>query len=152
MSRARRQPQNFNRMKTQSKNKKSSARRTAKGVGSGRLVRRLKRIVTEDGKFAYGTLTRCLDVVEHVFGAHRRMCDNLQTCVQKHEIGEGGMPVDEIVTAKLDELLASNPAPMAEIEARLSEENGRDITPEDLQKISADFEAIAGPLRTFVGD
>lgn len=41
---------------------------------------------------------------------------------------------------------------MAEIEARLSEENGRDITPEDLQKISADFEAIAGPLRTFVGD
>ncbi len=48
------------------------------------------------------------------------MCDNLQTCVQKHEIGEGGMPVDEIVTAKLEELLASNPAPIAEIEARIA--------------------------------
>lgn len=106
-------------MKTQSKNKKSSARRTAKGVGSGRLVRRLKRIVTENGKFPYGTPTRCLDVVEHVFGAHRRMCDNLQTCVQKHELGLGGEPVDEIVCAKVDELLGGNPAPMAEIEARI---------------------------------
>jgi HPt (histidine-containing phosphotransfer) domain-containing protein len=41
---------------------------------------------------------------------------------------------------------------MAEIEARLSEENGRDITPDDLQKISADFETVAGSLRKFVGD
>lgn len=41
---------------------------------------------------------------------------------------------------------------MAELETRLSEENGRDITPQDLVKINADFEAIAGPLRKFVGD
>lgn len=44
MIRARRQPENFNSMKTQSKNKKSSARRTAKGVGSGRLVRPFWRV------------------------------------------------------------------------------------------------------------
>lgn len=119
MSRARRQPRNFNSMKTQSKNKKSSARRTAKGVGSGRLVRRLKRIVTEDGKFAYGTPSRCLDVVEHVFDSHRRMCSNLQTLVQKHNLGDAGMPVDEIVCDKVEELLGGNPAPMAEIETRI---------------------------------
>lgn len=41
---------------------------------------------------------------------------------------------------------------MAEIEARLSEENGRDVTAEDLQAIAAEFEAAAGPLRQFVGD
>ena len=119
MSRARRLPQNFNSMKTQSKNKKSSARRTAKGVGSGRLVRRLKRIVTEGGEFPYNSATRCLDVVEHVFGAHRRMCDNLQSCVQKHELGLGGEPVDEIVCANVEELLNGNPPPMAEIDARI---------------------------------
>jgi HPt (histidine-containing phosphotransfer) domain-containing protein len=41
---------------------------------------------------------------------------------------------------------------MAEIELRLSEENGRDVTAEDLAGITADFEAIAGPLRDFVSD
>lgn len=96
-------------MKTQSKNKKSSARRTAKGVGSGRLVRRLKRIVTEDGKFAYGSATRCLDVVEHVFASHRRMCNTLQACVQKHNLGLGGEPVDEIVVAALEKFLRFPP-------------------------------------------
>lgn len=38
---------------------------------------------------------------------------------------------------------------MAELEARLSEENGLDVTPDDLAKISAEFEAIAVPLRNF---
>jgi HPt (histidine-containing phosphotransfer) domain-containing protein len=41
---------------------------------------------------------------------------------------------------------------MAEIELRLAEENGRDITPQDIAKISAEFEAIATSLRKFVGD
>ena len=41
---------------------------------------------------------------------------------------------------------------MAEIEARLSEDNGRDVTADDLARISADFEAVAGPLREFVSD
>lgn len=41
---------------------------------------------------------------------------------------------------------------MAEIETRLSEDNGRDVTPQDLTKISAEFEAIAVSLRKFVGD
>ena len=41
---------------------------------------------------------------------------------------------------------------MAELEARLSEENGLDVTPEDLVHISAEFEAIAEPLRKFVGE
>jgi HPt (histidine-containing phosphotransfer) domain-containing protein len=41
---------------------------------------------------------------------------------------------------------------MAELEARLSEENGRDVTPDDLTKISADFEAIAEPLRKFASE
>ena len=107
-------------MKTRLKNtKKSTAGRTAKAVVCNRLVRRLKRIVTENGKFQYGSATRCLDVVEHVFAAHRRMSDNLQSCVQKHELGLGGEPVDEIVCAKVAELLSGNPEPMAEIEARI---------------------------------
>jgi HPt (histidine-containing phosphotransfer) domain-containing protein len=41
---------------------------------------------------------------------------------------------------------------MAELEGRLSEENGKDVTPGDLANISAEFEAFAGPLRKFVGD
>ena len=40
---------------------------------------------------------------------------------------------------------------MAALEERLAEENGADLQPGDLARISADFEAIAGPLRTFVG-
>lgn len=83
-------------MKTKLKKRNGQAR-----WSSGRLVRRLMKLVTEDGKFAYGTPTRCLDVVEHVFAAHRRMCDNLQTLVQKHNLGDAGMPVDEIVCAEL---------------------------------------------------
>lgn len=102
-----------------SKTKKTPAQRRASGVGSGRLVRRLKRIVTEGGKFAYGTPSRCLDVVEHVFDSHRRMCSNLQTLVQKHNLGDAGMPVDEIVCAELASRLNESPAPMAEIEARI---------------------------------
>ena len=41
---------------------------------------------------------------------------------------------------------------MAEIEARLGEDDGGDVTPADLARISAEFEAVAGPLRRFVGD
>ena len=41
---------------------------------------------------------------------------------------------------------------MAELEARLSQDNGRDVTPEDLKKISAEFEAIATPLRKFADE
>ncbi len=40
---------------------------------------------------------------------------------------------------------------MAALEDRLSQENGGDVTPQDLAAISAEFEVIAGPLRTFVG-
>ena len=39
---------------------------------------------------------------------------------------------------------------MAALEARL-DADGADVTPQDLAEISADFEAIAGPLREFVG-
>jgi HPt (histidine-containing phosphotransfer) domain-containing protein len=41
---------------------------------------------------------------------------------------------------------------MAELEARLSDENGGDVTPQDLAKISSEFEEIAAPLRKFVAD
>lgn len=41
---------------------------------------------------------------------------------------------------------------MAEIEARLSEENTEDVTADDLAMISAEFETIAVPLRKFVGE
>ena len=41
---------------------------------------------------------------------------------------------------------------MAEIEIRLSEETGPDVTADDLAGISAEFDAIAGPLRDFVRD
>ena len=98
-----------------SKNQKTPAQRRASGVGSGRLVRRLKRIVTEDGKFAYGSATRCLDVVEHVFAAHRRMADRLQVCCQKHDFdtllgkGTAGLPVDEIVVEALEKFLRFPP-------------------------------------------
>ena len=40
---------------------------------------------------------------------------------------------------------------MAEIEARLMDENGGDITPHDLEKITSEFEALSGPLRSFAG-
>lgn len=92
-----------------SKTKQTRDQRPARGVGSGRLVRRLKRIVTEDGKFAYGSATRCLDVVEHVFASHRRMCNTLQACVQKHSLGLGGEPVDEIVVAALEKFMRFPP-------------------------------------------
>ena len=39
---------------------------------------------------------------------------------------------------------------MAELEARLAEENGADLTPADLQRISDEFEVIAATLRKFV--
>lgn len=42
-------------------------------------------------------------------------------------------------------------ARMAALEARLDHEGGQDVTPEDLAGIAADFDAIAGPLRAFVG-
>ena len=94
-------------MKT--KSKKTIEKGRVSAVGSGRLVRRLMKLVTEDGKFAYGTPTRCLDVVEHVFASHRRMCDNLQTLVQKHNLGDAGLPVDEIVCAELAKYLRFPP-------------------------------------------
>jgi len=40
---------------------------------------------------------------------------------------------------------------MAALEARLDQPSGQDVTPEDLAAIAADFDAIAGPLRAFVG-
>jgi HPt (histidine-containing phosphotransfer) domain-containing protein len=40
---------------------------------------------------------------------------------------------------------------MATLEDRLSQENGGNLQPGDLKQISANFEAIAGPLRAFVG-
>lgn len=41
---------------------------------------------------------------------------------------------------------------MAEIEQRLSANTARDVTPEDLAAIAAEFEEAAGPFRKFVGD
>ena len=41
---------------------------------------------------------------------------------------------------------------MAELENRLSEENGRDVTPEDLKQIAAEFEVVAAPLRKFAAE
>jgi HPt (histidine-containing phosphotransfer) domain-containing protein len=40
---------------------------------------------------------------------------------------------------------------MAALEDRLSREDGADVMPEDLAAIAAEFEAIAVPLREFVG-
>ncbi|HVS52694.1 MAG TPA: Hpt domain-containing protein [Opitutaceae bacterium] len=40
---------------------------------------------------------------------------------------------------------------MAAIEERLQTETGADVGPDDLTAIAAEFEAIAGPLRAFVG-
>lgn len=39
---------------------------------------------------------------------------------------------------------------MAELEARLADNEQAEVTPADLAAITADFEAIAGPLRAFV--
>jgi hypothetical protein len=41
---------------------------------------------------------------------------------------------------------------MAGLEARLDAPGTDDVTPEDLVKIRADFDAIAGPLRAYVGE
>jgi HPt (histidine-containing phosphotransfer) domain-containing protein len=40
---------------------------------------------------------------------------------------------------------------LAEIEERLSEPDGGDVTPQDLEAISSGFAALAVPLRHFVG-
>jgi HPt (histidine-containing phosphotransfer) domain-containing protein len=40
---------------------------------------------------------------------------------------------------------------MAALEARLENDEGADVNPADLAAIDADFQAIAGPLRKFVG-
>lgn len=97
------------------KTQKTRAQRHVSAVGSGRLVRRLQRIVTENGRFPYGSVTRCLDVVEHVFAAHRRMSNTLQVCCQKHDFdtllnkGTAGLPVDEIVVEALEKFLRFPP-------------------------------------------
>jgi HPt (histidine-containing phosphotransfer) domain-containing protein len=41
---------------------------------------------------------------------------------------------------------------MAELEERLSNDSGGLVTPGDIAAIKAEFEIIAGPLRTFVAD
>jgi len=40
---------------------------------------------------------------------------------------------------------------MADLEARLEKPDGPDVTPEDLAAITADFDAVAKPLRAFAG-
>lgn len=74
----------------------------AETAGLRALLARLTKIVTEDGKFPYATPERVLDVAEHVFESYRRVTCNLQECVQKHGLGEGGERVDEIVCRELD--------------------------------------------------
>ena len=41
---------------------------------------------------------------------------------------------------------------MEELELRLSEDNGGDVTAQDLERILEDFETVAVPLRKFVGE
>lgn len=89
------------------RSKKPLKTKTPKGVASSRLVGRLRRIVTENGKWPYGSTTRVLDVVEGVFESHRRMCDNLQAVVQQYRLGLGGEMIDQVVCNKLRELLGS---------------------------------------------
>lgn len=40
---------------------------------------------------------------------------------------------------------------MAALELRLDQPDGADITPQDLAAIEADYQAIVGPLKAFVG-
>lgn len=40
---------------------------------------------------------------------------------------------------------------MAALEARLQEENGADVDPQDLAAITQDFAAVEGPLKSFAG-
>ena len=40
---------------------------------------------------------------------------------------------------------------MADIEARLEVPDGRDVSPEELVSLTAEYETIAAPLRAFVG-
>ncbi len=99
--------------------------KTMKHKPQSRTIDRLMKIVTENGKFAYGTPSRALDVVEHVFAAHRRMSNNLQTLVQKHNLGDAGMPVDEIVCAELAKFLRFPPPVDNEFVAPGCEKFGR---------------------------
>lgn len=72
----------------------------------GAVVDRLIELVTEQGKFAYGSVSRCLEVVEGVFNKFRRTCDNLHSVSQEFGLGLGGENVDEVVCDKLRELLS----------------------------------------------
>ena len=98
MSHARRQPQNFNSMKPQSKNKKSSARRTAKGVGSGRLVSRLVQEIPSNwcdpllsgpssALQGPGGTWGCLDIERLLHGIRDRMLKAANTTVRHAEDG-----------------------------------------------------------------
>lgn len=41
---------------------------------------------------------------------------------------------------------------MAALEARLERADGKDVTPEDLAALAAEFEKVAKPLRAFTGE
>ena len=41
---------------------------------------------------------------------------------------------------------------MAALEARLEKESGADVNADDLTAVAADYDAIVGPLRAFVGE
>jgi HPt (histidine-containing phosphotransfer) domain-containing protein len=41
---------------------------------------------------------------------------------------------------------------MAELELRLADANGRDVSAEEITSIKAQFETVAAPLRAFVGE
>lgn len=41
---------------------------------------------------------------------------------------------------------------MAELELRLADASGRDVSAEEITSIKAQFETVAAPLRAFVGD
>lgn len=68
----------------------------------------LREIVSENGKFNYDD-KRIKFLVRFVFDSHREICTRLQECVQRHNLGLGGEPVDVICVAELDRLLSANP-------------------------------------------
>lgn len=84
--------------------------RVVRDMSASVALDRLIDLVTDHGKFAYGSVSRCLEVVEAVFRDFRRTCDNLHRVSQDFSLGLGGENVDEVVCNKLRELLSFAPA------------------------------------------
>lgn len=94
-------------MSTKNRNERSEKRRAAAHLGS--LPRRVRRPPSQRDwdkilRVLGPTGMRPAQVVVWALEEYRRICDNLQATVQKHELGLGGEKIDVLVCEEIDRL------------------------------------------------